>query len=156
MDQLKQATAVIADPAPPKIKLKVGGSTADQPTPSKKITIHVGSGRGASTDALTPLTRDSVDTPSVNGVNGAPAAAASADGGRSESAAAASPRPSVPPTQEGPAGAASPAVRPPSAASGQGTPALPTAPPAPVVPPAPVIPMEQKHPRAPGKGKLTP
>jgi hypothetical protein len=164
VDLLKQATSAVADPVPPKIKLKVGQS-ADQPTPSKKITIHVGSGgRGGSTEAPNAQAGHSIDSPKVNGASASDTQAqtslAPVDSTRSVSAAAPSPSPSVPPLQqsEDAASAASPAVRPTSAASGQITPAAgsvpPPLPPQPVVPPAPVIPMEQKRLRAPGKGEL--
>lgn len=162
MDLLKQAATAVPDPAPPKIKLKVGQS-AEQPTPSKKITIHVGSGgRGGSTEAATPQTGPSADSPKINGANNSQAqtSLAPGDSARSASAAAPSPSPSVPPLQksEDATSAASPAVRPTSAASGQITPATgsaqPQLPPQPVVPPAPVIPMEQKRLRASGKGEL--
>lgn len=143
---------------PPKIKLKVGQQAAELPTPSKKITIHVGSGRGASTEALTPLTRESVDTPSVNETTTAPTqtTAVSVDDRRSVSAAVASPGQSALLAQksEEATATASPAVRPMSSASGQLTPVVQPAPPAaPAPPPAPVIPMEEKHPRLSGKGK---
>lgn len=52
-NELKQAKAVVQEPAQPKIKLKVQQPAPEQPTTSKKITIHVG-GKSDSADSPAP------------------------------------------------------------------------------------------------------
>jgi hypothetical protein len=57
----KEAQAAVPEPSQAKIKLKVG-QNAETPTPSKKITIHVG-GRGGSADSPAVQAASSADTP---------------------------------------------------------------------------------------------
>lgn len=100
--QFKQARAVVPEPAqPPKIKLKVG-QTAEPPSSSKKITIHVGN-RGGSVDSPAPQTGGSTGSPAsglhMNGTartSGPPPSLNPLDKARSVSAAAASPSPMLP------------------------------------------------------------
>lgn len=136
--ELKQAKAVVSEPAQPKIKLKVGQGT-ETPTPAnKKITIHVGRGSGTEIDSPAPQTADSsMDGQGVNGVKGGPGSGQlnPVDKARSASITVPSPSPSMGPTgarledgaQMSPVGLA----RPPSATSSQfapsaGRPAMPT------------------------------
>ncbi|OAA81268.1 Bromodomain protein [Akanthomyces lecanii RCEF 1005] len=65
--QLKKAKAAVSDPAPSKIKLRVGGHGGNDTPSNKKITIHVG-GRG-NEDSPAP----GIETPTTNGegANGA-------------------------------------------------------------------------------------
>ncbi|KAM5355347.1 hypothetical protein ACJ41O_001993 [Fusarium nematophilum] len=164
-DQFKQAQAAVPEPSQPKIKLKVGQSS-DTPTPStKKITIHVG-GQRDSVDSPAPVQPDAATN--GQGVNGTARTSTPAqpsipqlDKARSVSASVPSPSPSAQAVlkAEEPASASPAGVpRPPSAMSGQATPAAAAAP-IPVVQPPPVVHnplangyMEQKHPRRPGKG----
>ncbi|TDZ66163.1 Chromatin structure-remodeling complex subunit rsc1 [Colletotrichum trifolii] len=53
LSQLKQAKAVVQEPSQPKIKLKVQQPVSEQPTTTKKITIHVG-GKSDSAESPAP------------------------------------------------------------------------------------------------------
>ncbi|KAF6829761.1 bromodomain containing protein [Colletotrichum plurivorum] len=99
MNELKQAKAVVPEPTQPKIKLKVQQSAAEQPTTSKKITIHVG-GKSDSADSPAPAVPQSAGSQaSDNALNGAsrqvatPALPAAME--RIRSTSVASPSPSV-------------------------------------------------------------
>lgn len=153
----------MAEPAQPKIKLKVG--QVEVPSSSKKITIHVG--RGGSADSPAPHTTQSADSPAssanVNGI-GRPGLPGQPNLGhlekaRSVSASVASPSPSLnvglkteDSAHMSPAGLSQPLTTIP----GQATPGFPR----PQVPPAPAQPplvngfVEQKKLRADGKGSL--
>ncbi|KZL87144.1 bromodomain containing protein [Colletotrichum incanum] len=100
-NELKQAKAVVQEPAQPKIKLKVQQPTSEQPVTSKKITIHVG-GKSDSGDSPAPPIPQSAgsqvsdQTPIANGVprQGGPQAIPAAMD-RLRSVSVASPSPSV-------------------------------------------------------------
>ncbi|OHE93497.1 hypothetical protein CORC01_11183 [Colletotrichum orchidophilum] len=100
-DELKQAKAAVPEPSQPKIKLKVQQPAIEQPTASKKITIHVG-GKSESADSPAPAISQSAgvlindQAPLANGTArqvGLPAVSAAMD--RLRSTSAASPSPSV-------------------------------------------------------------
>ncbi|KAG9507974.1 hypothetical protein J7337_001531 [Fusarium musae] len=173
-DQLKQAQAVVTEPAQPKIKLKVGGSS-ETPTPGpKKITIHVGGQRDsadlpASAQSKMALTNGQTVNGTARTSTPAQAVNPQLEKARSTSLSAVpSPSPSVQSAalKADEASRASPAVasQPPSAAPSQATPAVPAAAPVAVPAPVPVAPpqpitnplvngyMDQKHPRRAGKG----
>ncbi|KAF9875794.1 bromodomain containing protein [Colletotrichum karsti] len=98
MDELRQAKAVVSEPAQPKIKLKVQQPSSEQPPTSKKITIHVG-GKSDSADSPAPLVAHSAGSQASDqvGPNGnarqivTPAMPAAMDRIRSTSAASPSP-----------------------------------------------------------------
>lgn len=151
------------EPAQPKIKLKIG-QPAEQASPAKKITIHVGNSRGGSVDSPGPQTGQSVGSPApaVPDINGGAGhtqlALAPIEKARSVSASVvASPSPSIQPGFKAEDVRMSPAVRPPSAASGQMHPGM-TRPPHSAVhaqqqfQPVPAVPLDQKRWRRPGKG----
>lgn len=159
---MKQAAAVVNEPQQPKIKLKVG-QPAEQPGSTRKITINVGAGRGASVDSPAPPTGQSAASSSVNGT---PAmhtqmTLAPLENARSLSASIPPPSPSAQSGVKGEEATSAPQVaRPPSAAPGQFTSGISRPPfqpvqhqPQPYVPPVPTTPMEQKRLRGPGKGK---
>ncbi|KAJ6442831.1 polybromo-1 [Purpureocillium lavendulum] len=90
-EQLKEAQAVVPEPAqPPKIKLKIGQGT-ETPTSSKKITIHVG-GRGSSAESPAPL---SANSPAAPAINGTMRTSSRLEAARSGSLSAPSPSPST-------------------------------------------------------------
>ncbi|KAJ0303451.1 hypothetical protein COL5a_011351 [Colletotrichum fioriniae] len=100
-DEIKKAKAVVPEPSQPKIKLKVQQSATEQPSTSKKITIHVG-GKSDSADSPAPTVPQTAgaivsdQAPLGNGTarqGGLPAASAAMD--RLRSTSAASPSPSV-------------------------------------------------------------
>ncbi|OLN82908.1 Chromatin structure-remodeling complex subunit rsc1-like protein 2 [Colletotrichum chlorophyti] len=101
INQLKQAKAVVPEPSQPKIKLKVGQPSSEQPATSKKITIHVG-GKSDSADSPAPLVPRSAgsqvsDQAPVNNGTARPTAtpAVSAAMDRLRSTSVASPSPSL-------------------------------------------------------------
>ncbi|KAF4898030.1 Chromatin structure-remodeling complex subunit rsc4 [Colletotrichum fructicola] len=100
LDELKQAKAVVPEPSQPKIKLKVQQPAAEQPTTSKKITIHVG-GKSDSADSPAPPVPQSAGSQASEQIapNGTTRQAANpimpAAMDRIRSTSAASPSPSV-------------------------------------------------------------
>ncbi|KAH0444215.1 bromodomain containing protein [Colletotrichum camelliae] len=100
LDEMKQAKAVVSEPSQPKIKLKVQQPAAEQPTTSKKITIHVG-GKSDSADSPAPPIPQSAGSQASEQIapNGATRQAANpimpAAVDRIRSTSAASPSPSV-------------------------------------------------------------
>ncbi|KAI8250480.1 Chromatin structure-remodeling complex subunit rsc4 [Colletotrichum sp. SAR11_239] len=100
LDELKQAKAVVSEPSQPKIKLKVQQPAAEQPTTSKKITIHVG-GKSDSADSPAPPVPQSAGSQASEQIapNGTTRQAANpimpAAMDRIRSTSAASPSPSV-------------------------------------------------------------
>ncbi|KAI8159781.1 Chromatin structure-remodeling complex subunit rsc4 [Colletotrichum sp. SAR 10_65] len=100
LDELKQAKAVVSEPSQPKIKLKVQQPAAEQPTTSKKITIHVG-GKSDSVDSPAPPVPQSAGSQASEQIapNGTTRQAANpimpAAMDRIRSTSAASPSPSV-------------------------------------------------------------
>ncbi|CAM1504446.1 Fc.00g020370.m01.CDS01 [Cosmosporella sp. VM-42] len=162
--ELKKAQTAAPEPPQPKIKLKVGPTGESTPT-AKKITIHVGGGRGGSVDSPVPQKSQSTEGPANGPVpNGSTPAGTPAqlqvEKARSVSVVAPSPSP-IPTTLKAeessvPSPAALP--RPPSVSSGQATPGA-VKPPVPTVPAQPVQHnplangyMEQKRFRGAGKG----
>jgi hypothetical protein len=164
----------VPEPAQPKIKLKVGG-TSDTPTPGpKKITIHVGGQRDSADSPAPGQQKEAANGLGVNGTTrtSTPAQAINPqlEKARSTSVSAApSPSPStqaVSKPEEAGSVASSAVVPQPqnSLPAGQATPGVPTAATGPIFAPIPVAPpqpitnplingyMDQKHPRRPGKG----
>ncbi|KAI1067967.1 hypothetical protein LB507_004505 [Fusarium sp. FIESC RH6] len=173
-EQFKQAQADVPEPAQPKIKLKVGG-TSDTPTPGpKKITIHVGGQRDSADSPAPAQQKEMVNGLNVNGTTrtSTPVLAVNPQLEKARSASVLSAAPSPSPstqavTKEESAPVASPAVVPqPQNAlnAGQATTMVPTAATGPVFAPIPIAPpqpitnplvngyMDQKHPRRSGKG----
>ncbi|KAG7044709.1 bromodomain containing protein [Colletotrichum scovillei] len=100
-NEIKKAKAAVPEPSQPKIKLKVQQSATEQPSTSKKITIHVG-GKSDSADSPAPTVPQAAgatvsdQAPLGNGTarqSGLPAASATMD--RLRSTSVASPSPSV-------------------------------------------------------------
>ncbi|KXH48342.1 hypothetical protein CSIM01_10289 [Colletotrichum simmondsii] len=100
-NEIKKAKAAVPEPSQPKIKLKVQQSATEQPSTSKKITIHVG-GKSDSADSPAPTVPQAAGATVSdqallgNGTarqSGLPAASAAMD--RLRSTSVASPSPSV-------------------------------------------------------------
>lgn len=129
--QLKKAKAAVSDPAPSKIKLRVGGHGGNDTPSNKKITIHVG-GRG-NEDSPAP----GIETPTTNGegANGASTPVAQVEDAT-------------------PTNAPTPGQLPPGAPRPPGLSETPV----PVPPPAPNPAQnnETRRPRGPSKGERTP
>ncbi|KAK1981223.1 Bromodomain-containing protein [Colletotrichum cereale] len=100
-DEMKKAKTVVQEPTQPKIKLKVQQTASEQPTTSKKITIHVGGKSDSGESPAPPVSHSAVSqvgdqTPIANGATrqvGLPAVPAAMD--RLRSVSVASPSPSV-------------------------------------------------------------
>lgn len=152
--ELKQAKAQVPEPVQPKIKLKVG-QQPEPPSSARRVTLHVGNGRGTPADSPAPAASPAPTQP-TNGATPHPQSSLAALE-KARSASVASPSPSIQPAMKGDDARMSPAVRPPSATPAQQAAPSVTRPQYPVAQaqafqPIPTAPLDQKRWRGAGKG----